>query len=168
MLIRRTHPTDHAAAAALHRAAFPDGGVCEARLAIELRTGPWALPRMSLVAVDGGGVVGDVVASRGTVAGHPAVGIGPLGVVPQWQGAGIGSALMHAVVGAAQALDETLLVLLGSPRYYGRFGFVPASDLGVLAPDPAWGAHFQALALTVDAPRGTLRYADPFQRVAKG
>ena len=29
--------------------------------------------------------------------------------------------------------------------------------------DPAWGAHFQALALRDGAPRGPFRYAPPFE-----
>ena len=52
---------------------------------------------------------------------------------------------MYALLGAAQARDETLVGLLGEPAYYGRFGFVAAAELGVAAPDPAWGPYFQVL-----------------------
>lgn len=45
--------------------------------------------------------------------------LGPLGVAPSHQAAGIGSALVHAVLGAADALDEALVALLGAPAYYG-------------------------------------------------
>ena len=74
---------------------------------------------------------------------------------------------MHSVLGAAQALGEPVVVLLGDPAYYSRFGFGPASDLGVLAPDPQWGDFFQALALgpREDVPAGTFRYAEPFDRL---
>jgi hypothetical protein len=42
-------------------------------------------------------------------------------------------------------------------------GFVPASSLGVEAPDPAWGEHFQARPLgTYRGERGTFAYAAPF------
>ena len=50
---------------------------------------------------------------------------------------------MHAVLGAAEALDAPLVALLGNPGFYRRFGFVPSTDVGIEAPDPAWGVHFQ-------------------------
>ena len=80
------------------------------------------------------------------------------------QRAGIGSALVHATIGAADASSEPLIALLGDPGYYSRFGFVPSSELGVEAPDDAWGAHFQALPLsawTAEA-HGAFRFAAPF------
>ena len=40
-------------------------------------------------------------------------------------------------IGAADAAGEPLIALRGDPRFYIRFGFVPASELGVDAPDPA-------------------------------
>jgi putative acetyltransferase len=54
--------------------------------------------------------------------------------------------------------------LLGDPRFYTRFGFVPASELGVEAPDPAWAEHFQVRTLTDCPPEvaGPFQYAAPF------
>ena len=71
---------------------------------------------------------------------------------------------MHAVIGAADAAGEPLIALLGDPRFYIRFGFVPASELGVEAPDPAWAEHFQVRTLTDCPPvvAGAFRYAAPF------
>jgi putative acetyltransferase len=54
------------------------------------------------------------------------LGLGPLGVEPGWQRRGVGSALMHAILGGAEACGETLVGLVGDPAYYGRFGFAPA------------------------------------------
>ena len=154
----------------VHAAAFaaqaPAGAVpVEAGLVDALRADPGWLPALSLVACDpGGAVVGHVTCTRATVAGRPALGLGPLGVAPAAQRTGVGSALMHAVLGAADALDEPLVALLGHTAYYPRFGFVPAADLGIEAPDPTWGAHFQARPLTAHTPslRGPFRYATPF------
>jgi len=94
----------------------------------------------------------------------PVLGLGPLGVLPEHQGAGVGSALVRAVLGAAGALGEPLVALLGDPTYYGRFGFRPASELGIDAPGLAWGRHFQALGLNAGpAPGpGRFHYAAPF------
>ena len=64
-----------------------------------------------------------------------------------------------------RAWADPLIALLGSTVYYGRFGFVPAADLGIDAPDPAWGDHFQVRTLTTYTPdlRGRFTYAAPFE-----
>ncbi|NBE82637.1 GNAT family N-acetyltransferase [Micromonospora rubida] len=169
MLIRRETPADVDAVRAVHRAAFAtdDGSVpVEVTLVDALRVDDGWLPSLSLVATDADGqVVGHVVATRGTVAGAPvALGLGPIGVLPAWQRRGVGSALMHAVLGAADALDEPLVVLLGHPEYYPRFGFRPAVELGVTPPGP-WGPQFfMARPLSAWQPhlQGAFAYAGPF------
>jgi putative acetyltransferase len=171
VLIRRERAGDEPAIAAVVWAAFrrPEApgapaAPVEVRLVDDLRAGDGWLPRLSLVAEVGGVVVGHVVCSRGWVGERAALGLGPLGVDPGLQGRGVGQALVRAVIGAADALDEPLVALLGSPAYYGRFGFVPAGDLGVEAPDPAWGEYFQVLPLAAYDPalRGPFRYAAAF------
>ncbi|MFC4021561.1 GNAT family N-acetyltransferase [Micromonospora sp. GCM10011542] len=171
MLIRRETAADVDAIRAVHAAAFtpPDaGGVpVEATLVDALRADEGWLPAYSLVAVaPDGQVVGHVVATRGRVAGEPvALGLGPLGVLPGWQRRGVGSGLMHAVLGAADARDEPLVILLGHPDYYPRFGFRPAVEVGVTPPQP-WGPrYFQARPLSAwrESIRGEFRYAAPFE-----
>lgn len=132
-----------------------------------LRDDPSWVPELSLVAEADGEIVGHAVATRGTLAGRPALGLGPVSVSPARQRAGVGSALMHAILGAADAIGEPVVVLLGSPDYYGRFGFVPASTVGIEAPEPAWGDYFQArpLAAYDQSVRGTFAYAAPFDRL---
>jgi putative acetyltransferase len=111
-----------------------------------------------------GHVMGHVVGSEGSVEGTAAIGLGPIGVLPKNQGRHVGHALMHAVLAAADALGYPLVVLLGHTDYYPRFGFVPASTIGISATDPTWGEHFQARILAAHRPelRGTFRYASPF------
>lgn len=171
MLIRRETPADVDAVRAVHTAAFakddaPGAVPVEATLVDALRVDDGWLPPLSLVATDAGdAVVGHVVATLGTVGGAPvAVGIGPLGVLPAWQRRGVGSALMHALLGAADALDVSMAVLLGHPDYYPRFGFGPAVELGVTPPGP-WGPRFfMARPLSAWEPgmRGEFAYAKPF------
>ncbi len=165
MIVRRERPADHGTVEALHRAAFPTD--VEARLLAELREDAGFLPHLSLVAEDGGDVVGHVIATRGWIEplGAPALGLGPIGVRPQRQGGGVGTVLVHALVAVAEAAGERLVLLLGDPGWYRRFGFVAATDLGVEPPDPAWGGYFQARALADPVPRGTFRYAAPFDRL---
>ena len=78
---------------------------------------------------------------------------------------GVGTALVHALLGAAEARDEALVALLGEPGFYARFGFRPAGEHGIEAPDPAWGGYFRARAFTPGAPRGPFRYAAPFDEL---
>lgn len=163
VLIRRELPSDVDAIHAVHRGAF-DTAV-EADLVTALRADAGWLPALSLVAEAGGTVVGHVVCTRGHIAGAPALGLGPLGVVPARQRTGVGTALMHAVLGAADALGEPIVVLLGHRDYYPRFGFAPAAAFGIRPPVPEWDDHFQARPLTAYSPalRGEFAYAAPFR-----
>ena len=78
----------------------------------------------------------------------------------------MGAALVRELLRRATEGGERVVVLLGDPGYYARFGFVPASHFGIAA-DPAWGAYFQACALgdEADVPSGTYTYAEPFARL---
>jgi len=188
VIIRRERPDDVDAIREVHLAAFakprgrqepvaaedtgaPPPDPVEARLVDDLRADAEAwLPPLSLVAVGGdGAIAGHVVCTRGRVdgdaGGAPVLGLGPIGVLPDRQASGVGSALMHAVLGAADALGEPLVALLGDPAYYRWFGFVTATDLGLRPPVEAWGVHFQVRTLTTyDAARhaGRFAYATPF------
>ena len=177
MIIRREHPRDHDAVRAVHLAAFtrdPASGaerapedVVEARLVDQLREDAGFLPHLSLVAEADDAVIGHVIATRGWLepSGTPVLGLGPLGVLPEVQGRGAGTALVHSVLAVAEAAGETLVALLGDPAYYRRTGFRPAGELGVTAPEPLWGRHFQARWLAGPRTGGTFRYADPFSRL---
>ena len=167
MLIRRETSRDIDPIRAVTAAAF-GGPVPEARLVDELRLDPGWLPALSLVATDAAGtVIGHVVCTRAHVGSSAVLGLGPLSVHPDHHNRGVGSALMHAVLAAADALDEPLVALLGNPAYYHRFGFVLSSAYGILPPDPAWQPHFQVrpLASYTPALSGTFAYAEPFSRV---
>lgn len=132
-----------------------------------LREDPAWIPQLSLVAVEDDHVVGHVLATEAHVGEDPVLGLGPVSVAPDRQRSGTGSALMHALIGAADALGYPLIGLVGDPAFYGRFGFVPASGLGIDAPDASWGDVFQVRALTTyDGTTGIFGYADPFGRLS--
>lgn len=144
----------------------PGGPPGEVELIDRLRAGEGWIPELSLVAEVEGEIIGHVVGSRAYVGSTPVVGLGPLSVVPTLQGHGIGSALMHSVLGAAGALGEPLVGLLGDPDFYRRFGFVCASTLGVVAPHEDWGGYFQVRALAAGPGlQGPFRYATAFNDV---
>ena len=172
MLIRRETPSDADAIRAVTTAAFapayPSADVPpEAGLVDELRAGPAWLPALSLVAAaPAGEVIGHVLCTRGHVGHDPVLALGPLSVRPDQQRRGVGSALMHAVLGAADALGEPLVALLGDPAYYRRFGFELSSVHQITPPVPHWQPHFQVRVLSAYQPRlrGPFTYPEPFDR----
>jgi len=183
VLIRREAARDTAVIHAITAAAFARPGQLpgqdppgqhppgqdppEARLVDELRASPAWLPRLSLVAVTAADeVIGHVLCTRGDVGTVPVLGLGPLTVRPDRQRRGAGSALMHAILGAADALGEPLVALLGNPAYYRRFGFRPSVDYQIAPPRPEWHPHFQVRVLTAYQPSisGTFAYPEPFDR----
>jgi putative acetyltransferase len=173
VLIRRELPGDERAIRDVHLEAFapmyPDGQPVEAGLVDALRESDAWIGALSLVALLNGSAVGHVVCTRATLlpGGEPVLGLGPLGVREQHKRHGVGKALMHAVLGAADALDEPLVVLLGHPGYYPRFGFEPAVGLGIEPEVREWASAFQARRLTRYRPEltGRFRYAEPFDNL---
>jgi len=178
VLIRREQPGDVERIRQVHCDAFrrpehPDRDPPEAQLVDDLRASDDWIPELSLVAIvagdgstDGGGeILGHVVCTRGVILpGTPVLGLGPLGVDPKHQRRGVGLALMHAVIGAADAMHEPLIALLGSPFYYPRFGFVRSTEHGIEPPNPHYGADFQVRTLAAHDPSivGAFRYAAAF------
>ncbi len=153
---------------AVHNAAFGGGAdAAEAQLVHDLRADGDVIAALSIVAVLDGDVVGHVVCSRASIADRPSIGLGPLSVIPAYQRRGVGQALMHAVLAAADALDAPAVALVGDPGYYSRFGFVAGATLGVLPPVPEWAGHFQVRPLTAwdGSRRGVFRYAPAFERL---
>jgi putative acetyltransferase len=172
MIVRRELAGDEAAIRAVTAAAFarPGEGIpVEAPLVDWLRASAAWIPELSLVAVDpDGDVAGHVLCTRGTVAAAPVLALGPLSVRPDRQRSGIGQALVHTVLGAADALGEPLVALLGSTAYYPRFGFRLASEYGIITPrHPEWEEHFQVRTLTAydQALGGEFAYPEPFDRM---
>jgi putative acetyltransferase len=172
VLIRRETVRDADIIRAITTAAFaparPAGQIPpEATLIDELRASPAWIPALSLVAVTPASeVVGHVLGTRGHVGQHPVVALGPLAVRPDHQQNGVGSALVHAVLGAADALGEPLVALLGDPAYYRRFGFELSTVYQITPPRPQWQPHFQVRVLTNYQPRlrGMFTYPEPFDR----
>jgi len=174
MLVRRERMGDVPAVRRVVTAAFTGPGASsgaavppEAALLDSLRVHNAWIPELSLIAeTSDGTVVGHVVCTRGTVGGNPAVGLGPLAVRPDWQRRGVGKALMYAVLGAADAMGEPLVALLGDPAYYRRYGFQASAEYGIAPPNPQWGDYFQVRTLSAyQGQTGTFAYPEPFNRL---
>ncbi len=149
-------------------AAFGRDG--EAKLVEALRRS--AQPQLSLVAETDASLVGHVFLSPVTIDAMPSAplcaGLAPVGVLPAWQGRGIGDALVRESLARAAALGWRAVFLLGNPAYYARFGFTLAAPRGFHYESPAFDAGFQWLELTpgaLDGVRGFVLYHDAFASV---
>ena len=175
MRIRAETSEDLAAIRAVNLDAFPTAA--EADLVERIRASDGFVPELSLVAELGPGgegrsdaepqqpaegrqgpdaqgrsgpVVGHILLSRVSIAGldEPILALAPMAVVPEYQRQGIGSALVRAALDAAESLEEPLVVVLGHPWFYPRFGFKRASRHGIFPSEPWPDAAFMAKPLT--------------------
>jgi putative acetyltransferase len=150
--IRVAAQSDRDAIIKVVRDAFsPDGqdGQEEVDIVVNTWTLEAALNGLELVAVKEGSVVGYVLGARGDLGGREVVAVAPLAVSTSYQRRGAGSALMRELADRADAARYPLIVLLGNPAYYNRFGFEPSSPLGISYPKVGDGdPHFQVRRLT--------------------
>ena len=149
----------------MHRTAFGDQGDDVVRLIDALRAdASLYVPELSFVALEGETVVGHVMNTWNLVGETPVLQLSPLGVLPEHQGQGHGSALARASVDAVRARGEPALIVEGNPTYYGRFGFVRADELGLLPPPEALVDWAVQVAVLDEArlPRGQIVYSAPF------
>ncbi|MFC9594307.1 GNAT family N-acetyltransferase [Streptomyces sp. NPDC056944] len=162
----RTRPEtagDVGAVHALVAAAF--GSEAEADLVDALRVDDAWLPGLSYVAeAPDGTVAAHALITRCLVDGAPATALAPVSVAPAYQRTGAGQAVVRAVLDAARLRGEELVLVLGHPEYYPRFGFVRASEYGIKPGFEVPDETMMALVLDGSAPvpRGTLAYPAPF------
>ncbi|MGW2339012.1 GNAT family N-acetyltransferase [Streptomyces sp. NPDC001661] len=158
---------DRAAVHAVNAAAFPTEAEADLVDALRADTDAW-LEGLSYVAeAPDGTVAAYALITRCTVDGAPAAALAPCAVLPRYQNTGAGSAVVRAVLEAARARGERLVLVLGHPEYYPRFGFTPASGYGIR---PGFDVPDEAMmALVLDEhddsgqlPRGTITYPAAF------
>lgn len=150
LVVREERPEDAPAIRAVLEAAFPTRA--EADLVERIRAAGAVRPDLSLVAELDATVVGHILLSPVTLetGGGPesVLELAPMAVVPAQQRRGIGSALVIAGLDAAEVRDEPLVLVLGHPWFYPRFGFRPASTFGIRAPRAVPEAAFMVKPLT--------------------
>ena len=140
----------------IHREAFARPN--EARLVQALRRSPAFIPELSLVGLDGPRVVGHVLFTRILVRSstddHQALALAPMAVLPGFQRMGIGTRLVRQGLEEAEARGHRVVIVLGHPGYYPRFGFLPAEPLGIRCPFPVSSEAFMVLGLQPAALQG--------------
>lgn len=164
--IDSARPDDDTAIESVLGAAFDDG--LEAELVAVLREDEDLRTGCSMVARDGQDVVGYGAVSNVDLDGNPSVELavlGPVAVVPQRQGEGVGTDLVRACLRACKRSGCDAVVLEGDPAFYEQFGFEQASQYGLESDlDPPSGT-FQVWPCWPDALAdvdGVVRHPVPF------
>jgi putative acetyltransferase len=171
MEIRPERTADEPLVAAVQAAAFGHQPAQVVALVNDLRSATDESDRLSLVAIEQGRLVGHVLFTPSLLDAParlvPVQVLSPVGVHPDAQRRGVGSALIGEGLRILDERGVAAVFLEGSPDYYRRFGFEPAVPLGfrkpsLRIPDPA----FQVRKLGAYEPwmTGTLVYSEPFWR----
>lgn len=162
-ILRPREAHDDGAIATVVAAAF--GGGDEVKLVEALRRDGDMV--CEFVALDAGALVGHVAFSRLEVSAGErtlhATALAPLAVAPRLQRRGIGDVLTRHALAKLSADGCELVVVLGHPAYYPRFGFSPL--LARLLDARYAGPSFMALELkpgVVGATRWSVAYARAF------
>ena len=163
--VRRESPEDREAVRRANDLAFGQPG--EADLVDALRG--VAQPLISLVAVEGGDVVGHILFSPVSIESGDsmwsALGLGPMAVLPERQNRGIGSQLVRRGLAECGRLGHGIVVVVGHPEFYPRFGFSPARAKGLECEYEVPDEAFMVAELVPGALRGVngvVRYRPEF------
>ena len=164
--IRLEEAIDHDMVRAINLAAFEGGP--EADLVDILRSS--CAEHLSLVAEDGGEVIGHIlftpVTIEGPTGGAEGMGLAPMAVTPARHRCGVGSQLVRHGLEVLQKRSCPFVVVLGHPEYYPRFGFELASAFGLRSqwegvPDEAFMVTVFDRGAMPDG-GGVARYRDEF------
>ena len=127
------------------------------------------IPELSLVAIDGDVVVGHLIFTAMTIQTDDediqALCLGPVSIDPERQKQGIGVRLIRHGLAECQRLGYHIIVLVGHPEYYPRFGFRPANErglsIGIEAPPEAFMVY-EGISGALDDVTGTVVFSSAF------
>ncbi|MGI9108250.1 MAG: GNAT family N-acetyltransferase [Pyrinomonadaceae bacterium] len=166
--VRVEKAADHAAVRRVNERAF--GRPNEAALVDALRE--TVHPQISLVAVKDVQVVGHIFFSPVSIESGDAVfmamGLAPMAILPERQRQGIGSLLVQEGLRACRQVGCEVVVVLGHPEYYPRFGFIPASQKGLRCEYPVPDEVFMVIELksnVLAGREGLAKYRPEFSEV---
>ena len=168
--IRPETQNDIRAIRKLNKRAFK--GNSDSKLVDALRESDSFIAAFSLVAEKDGQVVGHILFSPVSIKGlngpAPALALAPMAVLPEFQNQGIGTALVKRGLEECGKAGHKIVVVVGHPEYYPRFGFVKAGEKGLKLPFEAPPEVFMALELApgaLNGAQGEIIYPPAFHEV---
>ncbi|ARV58958.1 GNAT family N-acetyltransferase [Nostocales cyanobacterium HT-58-2] len=148
------------------------GQTKEAALVETIRKSSNFIPELSLVAQENEDVLGHILFSSIVIETSqetfPVLALAPLSVTPLRQRQGIGSKLVEVGLIRCRELNHSIVIIVGEPRYYNRFGFQKASQFGLHSSLPIPDEVFMVLELKPSAlmnVNGTVWYPTYFNEV---
>ena len=147
---------------AFENAEHSDGN--EQDLVNDLRKSDSFIPELSLVAVKDNKIVGHILFTKIKIGKYEELALAPLAVLPKYQRQGIGKKLIETGHKIAKELGYNYSIVLGSEKYYPKFGYTSAIDYGIKAPFEVPNENFMAIKLkdTEVEIKGTVQYAKEF------
>lgn len=165
MVVRPERESDFSEIQSLVKTAFAgamhtDGD--EHNLVNRLRGSNEYIPELSLVAEVNGRIAGYAMFSRIYIGNTEAIALAPLAVLPDFQNRGIGMALIAYGHRKAKEYGYNCSVVLGSPEYYSKSGYLTASAFGIIAPFEIQPEFYMVFPFKAELPQGTVRYSPAF------
>ena len=167
LIIRQENKNDYEEVYNVIKTAFEtaehsDGN--EQDLVVALRKSDNFIPELSLVAVIDNKIVGYILFTKIKIGKQEELALAPLGVLPEYQKQGIGRTLIQEGNKKAKELGYHYSVVLGSDKYYPKFGYVSAKEYGIVAPFDVPDENFMAIKLndTDIEIKGIVQYAKEF------
>ena len=147
---------------AFENAEHSDGN--EQDLVNDLRKSDSFIPELSLVAVKDNKIVGHILFTKIKIGKYEELALAPLAVLPKYQRQGMGKKLIETGHKIAKKLGYNYSIVLGSEKYYPKFGYTSAIDYGIKAPFEVPNENFMAIKLkdTEVEIKGTVQYAKEF------
>ena len=173
LVIRQEQKHDHACVHQLIEEAFRSMEISDHRehfLADRLRKSDAFVPELSLVAEVSNEIIGYILLTKIFIKNaegvqYPSLTMAPVAVRPQYQGQGIGGALILKAHELAKQLGFTSVTVLGHADYYPRFGYVKAQQLGIEFPFEVPPENCMVIELVEDGLKnttGVVEYPSPF------
>lgn len=155
LTIRNEREEDYRTVEEITRDAFWNQYVpgCDEHYLVHLiRVSPDFIPSLTFVAELDGRIVGSIFFTDSYILDdggekHDTITFGPVSVIPELQGKGVGAALIKHAIQAATALGHKAIFIYGYPEYYKRFGFCHAKDFGISNPEGKYPYAHLALEL---------------------
>lgn len=120
----------------------------EQELVSKLRESNNFIPELSLVATINGKIVGYILFTKIKIGKYEELALAPLAVQPKYQKQGVGTKLIQEGHKIAKRLGYHYSIVLGSEKYYQKFGYLPASIYGIKPPFKVPSENFMAINLT--------------------
>ncbi|MFC7393788.1 GNAT family N-acetyltransferase [Scopulibacillus cellulosilyticus] len=170
--IRTEEKSDYAGIREVNKLAF-DNRTAEANLVEAIRKTESFIPELSLVAVkEDKEMIGHILFSLITIETDgkdiSTLALAPMAVKPEYQNLGVGSKLITEGLKVSRNLGYQHIIVLGHPKFYPRFGFASAKQIGIEAPYPVPEEAFMYLELepgSLSGITGKVKYPPAFDIV---